>query len=183
MEIRLADLSHLEAIHEIYIDIVENTHISFEYTPPKFSEFKERFISTIQNYPWLVALDDGLVIGYAYGSRLRARKAYDWIAESSVYVNPTMHQKGVGSLLYAHLIEIFKMQNIQRVFGAIALPNDKSVKFHEKQGFNLTGVFPNAGFKMNEWHDVAWYVKLLSQKTPPDEFIPFSILIKNDKLR
>ena len=100
LAIRSATLSDASAIAAIYAPYVEKTAISFEYDAPDETEMRHRIEATLPNYPWLVAEQDGIVVGYAYLSPFKERPAYRWAAETSIYVKWNHRQSGVGRLLY-----------------------------------------------------------------------------------
>ena len=86
LKIRTAVITDAEAIQRIYAPIVLNTAISFEETPPSVEEIAQRIATTLQTYPYLVAEEDGEIKGYAYASQHRARPAYRWAVDVTVYV-------------------------------------------------------------------------------------------------
>ena len=93
--IRLASPSDAAAVHEIYSPIVRDTHISFEQTVPDVGQLAERIGRTLAQYPWLVCEIDGQLAGYAYGSVFRARAAYQWTVETTVYIHAGFQRRGV----------------------------------------------------------------------------------------
>lgn len=152
-------------IATIYAQYVADTTISFEETPPKIAEMADRIAAGTQHYPWVVAELDGTVVGYAYGSLHRARPAYRWSVEVTVYVDRCAHRRGVGTRLYATLFERLRELGYHRAFSGIALPNASSEALHCAVGFSRIGVFERIGYKFGTWHDVAWYQRDLQ---PPD---------------
>ena len=86
IEIRAATPDDAEKLLEIYRYYVLNTAISFEYNAPDLEEFRARIVKTLQKYPYLVAEQEGVILGYAYAGPFVGRKAYDWSAETTVYV-------------------------------------------------------------------------------------------------
>ena len=106
---------------------------------------------------WLVAEQDGQVVGYAYGGPHRGRKAYDSTAEVSAYVDRNIHRSGVGRELYLALFDELKTRGFRLLVAGITLPNEASVSFHQSLGFQRVGVFKNIGFKFGEWWDVGWW--------------------------
>lgn len=103
--IRPANLADAQAIQAIYAPYVEKTAITFEYEVPSVQEFEKRISNTIERYPYLVAEEDGQVLGYAYASPYYARTAYDWTTELSIYLNEDARGRGLGSQLYGALEE------------------------------------------------------------------------------
>ena len=103
--IHSASIQDADAILKIYSHYVQTTAISFEYDVPSLDEFKGRIAYTLEKYPYLVAEQDGKIIGYAYGSQFHPRAAYQWCAEVSIYVDVDVRKKGVGRMLYEALEE------------------------------------------------------------------------------
>ena len=100
LTIRPAKLSDAKAIQSIYAPYVEKTAITFEYEVPSVQEFENRINKTLENYPYLVAEEDGQVLGYAYASTYYARTAYNWTTELSIYLHEDARGRGLGSQLY-----------------------------------------------------------------------------------
>jgi phosphinothricin acetyltransferase len=111
--------------------------------------------------PWLVAEDAGAVAGFAYASKWKTRSAYRFSAESSVYIAPERRGDGIGSRLYTALIAELERLGLHTVIGGIALPNDASVRLHEKLGFVKTAHFAEVGFKFGAWVDVGYWQRRL----------------------
>ena len=164
--IRLASSTDADAIHAIYSPIVRDTHISFEYTVPQIAEIAQRIASTLANYPWLVCEIEGQIAGYAYASAFRKRQAYQWTAETTVYVHNCFQGRGVSKALYRSLIAILCAQGYCNAVSVISLPNPASIRAHESLGFRPIGVFKNMGFKADDWHDTGWW-QLELRPMPP----------------
>lgn len=170
--IRLANASDAPYILDIYAWYILNSATSFETEVPTIDNFSQRIITNLQNWPWLVYDSDGIIAGYAYASRHRERAAYQWSVESSVYMNDDFQQKGIATRLYETLFYILKYQNCRNVYAGITLPNEKSVRFHEKIGFTKIADYKNIGFKFGQWHTVRWYqLQLNEYNKEPDPFI------------
>ena len=152
----------MPAIHEIYAPIVERTAISFETVVPSHAEIERRLADTMPEYPWLVAGDDGVVLGYAYGHRFAPRAAYAWSVETSIYVRDSARGSGVGRALYDALLTLLDAQGYEQAFAGIALPNAASVGLHEAVGFRHIGTYERVGFKFDAWHDVGWWQRALA---------------------
>lgn len=157
MIIRMANENDGAAVAAIYAPIVRDTFISFETSAPTADDMSARIGGTIKQFPWLVAEENGLVAGYCYASAHRARPAYRWSCDVSLYVSAGCQRRGVGRRLYERLFDILARQGYAAAFAGIALPNEASVAVHEAHGFKPIGVFPNVGFKGGSWHDVGWW--------------------------
>jgi phosphinothricin acetyltransferase len=166
--IRLAGLHDAEAIAGIYRPFVERTTISFETEPPTREEMEHRISETMTSHPWLVCEVGGQVAGYAYATRHRARAAYQWSVDTSVYVDEKHWRLGIGRGLYASLLPILAVQGFCNAFAGIALPNPGSVGLHESIGFTPIGVYERVGYKLGAWRDVGWWQRpLTALETPP----------------
>ncbi len=175
--LRIATEKDAAALSRIYKYYVENTAISFEYIAPDEAEFSQRITHKLEAYPFIVAEDDGKVVGYAYASRFRDRAAYDWSCELSVYIDKNYRGNGIGVRLYGALEQILRLQNLVTLVAGITSPNERSEALHKKMGFTLTGTMDYIGYKNGEWRDVMWYTKVLSHE-PPKPMIPFPELDK-----
>lgn len=149
--IRMAEEADAAALLSIYAPYVEKTAITFEYEVPTVQEFKNRITSTLKRYPYLAAIRDGRIIGYAYASQFKERAAYDWAVETSVYVSGDARRTGAGSLLYEALENYLRRQNVINVNACIAYPNPGSITFHEKYGYHTVGHFTKCGYKLGQW--------------------------------
>jgi L-amino acid N-acyltransferase YncA len=159
----------------IYAPYVASGATSFEERPPDADDFGERIERTSATHPFLVAERDGVVAGFAYASPHRARPAYRWTAETSVYVANGHQGAGVGRELYDALIELLRRQRLQMAVAGITLPNEGSVALHEAVGFERVGVYRRIGFKDGAWRDVSWWQLLLggdSDGQPPEPLGP-----------
>lgn len=158
ISLRLITAADTKQILEIYTPSVLGSAISFEDVVPTEAEMKTRIEKISSRYPWLVATDENSrVVGYAYATQHRERAAYRWSVDVAVYVHADAHGKRIGSQLYTRLFEILKELNYYRAFAGITLPNEASVKIHEKMGFKHLGTYKNVGFKNGQWRDVGWW--------------------------
>jgi len=175
--IRATTLADANAIAALYAPIVRDTVISFELEPPTADTMRKRIADSIGTYPWLTALVDEVVAGYAYAGRHRERAAYRWSVDVSVYVHPDYQRRGIGRALYRELLSILTRQGFRSAFAGIALPNASSVGLHQALGFSPVGVYREVGFKLGAWREVGWWRLGLSASdgVPPDP-IPFSAL-------
>jgi L-amino acid N-acyltransferase YncA len=169
---RLATADDAPAIAAIYRPVVEATAISFEIRAPDDDEMRGRILETLATHPWLVLERDGRVAGFAYASRHRARPAYQWSVDTSVYVADEYRRLGLGRDLYVTLFAILVAQGFVNAYAGIALPNPASVAFHERLGFESVGIYRNVGYKLDAWRDVGWWQRPLAMApgvpSPPE---------------
>ena len=162
--IRSATRNDAAAICDIYNHYVLNTVISFETEAVSVDEMAARIEETLTQFPWLVYEVEGRIIGYAYASKWRLRRAYQHSVEGSVYLVQDYAGRGVGTLLYQALINELTKQNVHAVLGGIALPNPGSVALHEKLGFVKVAHLPQIGRKFDQWLDVGYWQLILDEK-------------------
>ncbi|MCR5031727.1 MAG: GNAT family N-acetyltransferase [Lachnospiraceae bacterium] len=181
MHIRIATPEDAPLLLSIYRYYVENTAITFEYDVPTTEEFASRIRNTLLKYPYLVAEENGQLLGYAYASAFKARAAYSHSVETSIYVDHTLRRSGIGSLLLAELEKRLAQQNVLNVNACISSPKgedpyltDDSIRFHETRDYKLVGLFHSCGYKFDRWYDMLWMEKMIGEHTVPvGEFIPF----------
>ena len=173
--IRPATDEDAAAIADVYRPYVENSRISFEDSAPDAAEMARRIRGERAGYyPWLLAEDEGGVLGYANSSPFRSRRAYRWTVETGIYLDPGAHGRGVGRSLLVALLSLLERQGYVGAVGAIALPNDASVRLHEALGFVHAGTYRGTGFKLGEWIDVGLWQKDLAPRTAqPAEPLPY----------
>lgn len=176
--IRKAEEGDAQELLDIYAPYVTDTAITFEYEIPSTEEFRERIRHTLRNYPYLVAVSEGRILGYAYASQFKNRAAYDWAVETSVYIRMDEKYRGTGKLLYSELEKILKKQHIINLNACIAYPNPGSIAFHEKMGYKTVAHFTRCGFKGGSWYDMIWMEKMLAKHPDnPLPVIPFKEII------
>jgi L-amino acid N-acyltransferase YncA len=160
--VRAASAEDSGAVASIYNHYVTQTVVTFEEEAISASEIARRLVEVqAAALPWLVAERDGLVVGYAYATPWRARRAYRFSAEVTVYLHPDHGARGIGSALYGRLLAELGERGIHAAMGGIALPNDASVRLHEKLGFKKVAHFEAVGFKLNRWIDVGYWQRML----------------------
>lgn len=174
MQIRVATPADADAINAIYRPFVTDSVISFELEPPSDAAMAERIAGTLRRFPWLVTEVDEHVVGYAYAGQYRERPAYRWSTETTVYVSPPYHGRGIGRALYRQLFRLLQYQGYCSAYAGITLPNPASIALHEALGFEPVGIYRNAGYKFGTWLDVGWWQRALGtypvQPDPPRHF-------------
>ena len=158
--IREARASDAKSIALFYNQYILNSTITFEEKKIGFKTIVDR-ISTNKKHKWWVFEKENILMGYAYSTKWKTRSAYRYTVESSVYVAQKYKQKGIGKALYLKLIKSLKSNGFKRILAGISLPNDESIIFHEKLGFEKVGQLEAVGFKFNRWIDVGyWELKI-----------------------
>jgi L-amino acid N-acyltransferase YncA len=174
--IRPARVSDAADIAAVYRPYVEGHHFTFEEMPPEPGEIAERMANPI--HPWLVADEDGRILGYASSSPMRNRAAYRWSIETGIYLAADAQGRGTGRELLSALLDLLQRQGFVTAVAGIALPNEPSVALHEKLGFTLLGVERGVGFKFGKWIDVGrWQRDLAPRSAAPAEPLAWACLV------
>ena len=184
IQIRTASFEDAPILLEIYAPYVTDTAITFEYTVPSPAEFQQRMARILSAHPYLVAEKQGELLGYAYTGPFVGRQAYQWSAETTIYLKESAQGRGLGRRLYTVLEEISKAQNITNLYACIGFPTKEdrhltqnSADFHRHLGFRLAGRFSHCGYKFDTWYDMIWMEKEIGKHTvPPAPVIPFPAL-------
>jgi phosphinothricin acetyltransferase len=151
----------VQEILNIYNYYIKNTIITFEEIEISLEVMKSRVNQIAEKFPYLVYKENNVVLGFAYISPWKERSAYRYSVESTIYLNNNCVGKGIGTKLYSELINQVKKSELHSVIGGISLPNDASIKLHEKLGFNYLGKFSEVGYKFNNWIDVGYWKLIL----------------------
>ena len=173
--IRSASLADAPRLREIYRYYVEHTAVSFEYETPTLEAFEGRMTRTMARYPYLVAVLDGEIAGYAYAGAFVGRPAYAWSCELTIYLDPAMRRKGCGRALYNALETALREMGFTNLYACIGEPETPdeylthdSRDFHARMGFRTVGTFHNCGCKFGRWYHMIWMEKLIApHATPP----------------
>lgn len=147
------DMAEIQAIYAFY---VTRTAASFEEEPPSPEEMDRRRAEVLRRgLPYLVAVDDGEVVGYTYAGPWRPRSAYRYTVEDSIYVAPFVQRRGVGRALLGALIERCCQLGYRRMVAVIGdSANQSSIALHRAMGFRQEGVLRGVGLKFGRWVDV-----------------------------
>lgn len=185
--IRIAKEDDAEELLKIYSYYVKNTAITFEQKVPSLEEFSNRIKETLINYPYLVAIVDGKIIGYIYASRFRTRESYICSAATSIYIEKSYQRKGIGKKLYSELCNILLKQNITNVYAGAADPIEEdeylthnSEYFHKSMGFEIVAKYNKCAIKFGKWYNLIEMEKIIGEHSNQQkDFIPFKSLEKN----
>ncbi len=175
-EIRDADPTRdAAACAAIYAPHVEGSAVSFEERAPGAEEMAVRIERYGASHAWLVADQEGQVVGYAYATAFNQRPAYRWSASVSVYIAAEFRGRGIGRALYEALLERLRKHGFHMACAGITLPNEASVALHEGLGFEPVGVNRRIGWKQGAWRDVGWWQLELApagEGHPPEPLPP-----------
>jgi L-amino acid N-acyltransferase YncA len=155
ISIRPAEPSDLAAITRIYAHAVRHGTASFEIDPPDQDEMARRFEELRGGgFPYLVAEHAGAVAGYAYAGPYRARPAYRFTVEDSIYVAAHAQRRGIGRSLLDRLIQEAEARGLRQMIAVIGDSNQpSSIALHAAAGFRIVGTLAAVGFKLDRWLD------------------------------
>ncbi|MFN2594707.1 MAG: arsinothricin resistance N-acetyltransferase ArsN1 family B [Actinomycetota bacterium] len=166
LEIRSASAADAADIARIYAPYVTKAPASFELDPPAAEDMAARIETSLAKHAWLVASENGVIVGYAYGTTARTRAAYRFTVEVSVYLDGDARGRGIGKALMIELLETLATRGYLTAIAGVTLPNDASVRLFESLGFESVGVYRNIGYKFGRWHDVGWWQRSLVSAYP-----------------
>ena len=168
MTIRSATADDAERLLEIYAYYVEHTAISFDYDVPSPEAFRRQIEKTLQAYPYLVAEEDGKLLGYACAHPFVGRKAYGHSAELTIYLARDAKGRGYGRRLYEALERGLRGRGITNLYACIGDPIEEdeylthaSENFHRRLGFAKVGTFHKCGYKFGRWYNMIWMEKII----------------------
>jgi phosphinothricin acetyltransferase len=155
LEIRPATVADLPSVTRIYEHAVRHGTATFELVPPDLAEMTRRFDALMDGgFPYLAALLEGSVVGYAYAGPYRPRPAYRFTVENSVYLEPAIHRRGIGLQLLQHLITECETRGFRQMIAVIGdSANAGSIGVHARCGFQMIGTHPSVGLKFGRWLD------------------------------
>jgi L-amino acid N-acyltransferase YncA len=164
-EIRSATEADLPFVTGIYAHAVLHGTATFELIPPDLAEMTRRFRALMDGgFPYLVASLDGRVVGYAYAGPYRPRPAYRFTVENSVYLDPSIHRRGIGLGLMQRLIAECEARGYRQMIAVIGdSANAGSIGVHTKTGFTMIGTHPNVGLKFGRWLDTVMMQRPLGE--------------------
>lgn len=172
--IRPATVQDMAQVQAIYGYYVTRTAASFEETPPSVQEMCRRRDQIVgRGLPYLVAEDQGELVGYTYAGPWRHRSAYRYTLEDSIYVAPFVQGRGVGKALLGALVETCSGMGFRRMIAVIGdSANQGSIGLHRSLGFVQEGVLRGVGLKFGRWVDVVMMHRVLAGDDCPLPDLP-----------
>ncbi len=165
-KIQVRSAKHDDAVDIAYIYnyYIATSHATFEIEPVNAVEMLSRMQDALHaGYPFLVCEEKDEIVGYAYGRYFRPRPAYMHSIEVSVYVRPGHAERSIGKMLYEKLFDEIRNGDFHSIIAGISLPNDASVRLHEKFGFEKVAHFCEVGRKFDRWIDVGYWELILDK--------------------
>lgn len=162
--IRQATTGDAQEICNIYNYYVLNTAITFETEPVSVEEMQNRIKDVLdKGLPYYVAVSDHHIMGYCYLHQWNNRCAYSSTKEVSVYLDKNVRRQGIGTQLLKEILKNINPEKIHVLISGICLPNESSVRLHEKFGFRQVSLMKEIGRKFNEWRDVGHWQLILEK--------------------
>lgn len=171
IDVRDATIGDVAATLDIYAHHAQHGLGTFDEVPPSLIEFEAKWTDTVRDgLPWLVAVDGGDILGFAYGSKFRPRSAYRYTVEDSVYIRDNARGRGIGTMLLDALVPRLEQRGARQVVAVIGdAANAASIALHRKAGFTYAGTVASVGYKLGRWVDIVFMQKALNggSATPP----------------
>ena len=154
IQVRAANQADMAAVRDIYAHYVLHSLATFEETPPTLEDMLARRRASVDlGLPYLVAEGNKDILGFAYAALYRARPAYRFTIEDSVYVAGLSGQ-GIGSALPGELIAACELGAWRQMIAVIGdSGNAGSIALHRRFGFELMGTLQSVGLKFGRWVD------------------------------
>ncbi|HWA48739.1 MAG TPA: GNAT family N-acetyltransferase [Dongiaceae bacterium] len=167
IRIREATAADLPAMLAIYNEVIANTTAIYDYTP-RTIEAQAAWLDTkrAQNWPVLVADDDGAVAGYGSYGPFRPWPAYLHSVENSIYVAANRRGRGIGSMLLPAIIDHAARRGFHTMIAGIDAANEGSLRLHGKFGFRKVAQFQEVGWKFDRWLDLVFLQRMLNNAAP-----------------
>jgi L-amino acid N-acyltransferase YncA len=161
--IRPAAPADVPAIAAIYAEAVRHGTASFELEPPDEAEMARRMRALLDGgFPYVVSELGGAVVGYAYAGPYRARPAYRFSVEDSIYIDPKAQRRGVGRALLVRLIDESERRGFRQMIAVIGdSAQTPSIELHRALGFRMIGTFESCGYKFGRWLDSVFMQRAL----------------------
>jgi len=157
--VRAANDGDLPQLTDLYNYYVQTSPATFDLAPVTLENRREWMSHYADSGPHrlLVAESNGAVAGYATSGKVKERPGYLPSVETSVYVHPDRHGRGIGTRLYTALLAALATEDVHRAYAAIVLPNPASIALHERFGFKPVGLYHEIGRKFGRYWDVQWF--------------------------
>jgi len=159
--IRKVTLNDAPAIADIYNYYLENTTITFDTELLTVKDMEKKIKDISDHYPFFIFEEESVIKGYCYVTLWKKKCAYNTTVESTVYIHKDYLGQGIGTLLMKTLLNELKEIGIHAIIACITVPNDESVRMHEKLGFRQVSSFKEVGYKFDKWLDVGDWELLL----------------------
>jgi phosphinothricin acetyltransferase len=175
VELRAATPADGEALAVIYAPYAVTNAVSFEVKAPTAAEMSERIAAAGDIHPWIVAEEEGVVLGYAFAKPFRPGTPHRFCVEIAVYAAGELEGQGVRRALLTSLIATLSALNFTQAIVTLLTPNDKLIQLYEAHGFRRAGAYREVCFKNGQWFDIGlWQRELADGGVPPDELKPFT---------
>ena len=169
MQLKPCNEKQLPEILDIFNDAILNSTALYDYKTRTMETMNAWYEDKLKgNYPVIGVFDENdVLMGFATYGMFRVRPAYKYTVEHSVYVRPDKRGMGIGKTLLKEIIAQAIEQDYHVMVGVIDASNTVSMRLHENEGFVLTGIMKEVGYKFGKWLDAAFYqLKLVTPELP-----------------
>jgi L-amino acid N-acyltransferase YncA len=174
--LRPSTAADIPAITAIYAHHVLHGTGTFETTPPTEIEMEGRRADVLaKGLPYLVAENEGRVIGFAYCQWFKPRPAYRYSAEDSIYLDADAAGQRIGNKLLSELMKHAEAAGVRKLIAVIGdSGNVRSIGVHRAMGFRHVGTIESCGWKFGRWLDIVMMDKSIGEgsRTPPEAAAP-----------
>lgn len=165
MIVRPVSVGDADAIAAIYAHHVAHGTATFDTVAPDAAQMRDKIAATLAaGWPWLVAEEDGELVGYAYATQFRDRAAYRHSCEDSIYVAEGRQGRGIGSALLGQLLKSATATGFLQMIAVIGGGEPASIALHARHGFFHSGRLRNVGRKFDRWLDTVYMQKALTEE-------------------
>lgn len=175
-QIRTATPRDAAGVLAVYAPYVEHTTVSFEFTVPSVDEYAARIAEALERRTFIVLehIPSKRIVGFACHGPFGHRAAYQWSAETTIYLAESLTGCGLGAVLLEALERLMAAQGIVNAEACICSDNTGSIAFHERHGYSTRAEFPSCAHKFERWLGIVWMEKAIAEK--PSQPVPLQPL-------
>ncbi|MFS4580269.1 N-acetyltransferase family protein [Phaeobacter sp. C3_T13_0] len=167
MIIRPANATDAEEVCAIANWVIRDTLATFNTVEKTLDQVRAQ-ISEAQG-TYLVAEQDGVILGHAYYFPFRSGPGYRFTAEHTIHLLRDAQGQGAGRSLMQALEETAKDAGIHVLIASVSSANPIAIAFHAALGYSETARMPELGCKNGLWLDTVFMQKILTPGIPaPD---------------
>lgn len=161
MEIRKGTLDDCAGMARIFNHYVRTSDVIFSEHELSEEEMRRKMAPVAGRFPFLVAVEDGRVIGYCYAHPWQPDPVYRFTLELTEYLDHEVMNRGLGTKMLRMIIDQCRAEGFHSVVSAVTGGNIPCERMHEKLGFRVVGVVRDSGFKFGRFLDDVFYQLIL----------------------
>ena len=160
--IRSATPADAAAINSLFNPYIERSTATFITQPFTLEQRLAWFADHPDKHPIIVAVCDGIVVGYGALSTFRARAAYAQSAEVAVYIRAEFNRRGIGRMIIGELQARARVLGHHTLVGVCCSESEASIGLLESCGFTRAGHLHQVGRKFDRWLDIVILEQVLA---------------------